>query len=113
MRCSEACGVGQTENARPIGTSAWCFSPGLDNVEDRTRPATLAGAHDLELDRVERIILQDHASKLIDIDGQQVSIEPVLITENQIRNRVQSQGKCHIELPDTSLVTNPFACQFG
>jgi hypothetical protein len=113
MRCSESRRVGRAENARPVGTSAWCFSPGLDNVEDRTRPATLAGARNLKLDRLERVILQNHASQVFDVDGKHVSVEPVFVTENQIRYRVQSQGECHIDLPETSLVTNPFACQFG
>jgi len=37
----------------------------------------------------------------------------VFVTEDQIRNRMQSQGKRHVELPKRVLVTNPLACQFG
>jgi hypothetical protein len=100
MRYSEPRSLRRTENARPIGTSAWCFGPRLDNVEDRTSPATFSGARNLELNRVDRVILQNHASQVVDVDRKEVSIEPVFVTERQIRDRVQSQGERHIELPE-------------
>src|ERR1041384_1794171 len=105
MGGSEPGSVRRAENPRPVGTSARCFPPRLDNGEDRAPAATLSWPRNLELDRVERAILQNHAPQVIDIDDHQAAVELVFVPQHQIRNLMQSQSECHIELPQNSVVT--------
>ena len=59
----------RTDNTWPIGTSARRLSSRLDDIEDRSRAATLAGARDLKVDGFDRAIFEDQSAELRCVDN--------------------------------------------
>ena len=95
VRRTLAGGQGRAQDAGEVGAVACRLGPGLDDVEDRPRPAVLAGSSPIEGDVFEGLVLEQQCAQLTRIDVEGGPVEPGGRAETKGSHRVVRQCQIH------------------